>query len=260
MTLRRGGAVALARTSATSPRTEPVGRTGGGPVGHGRHPGRHRALLDRVRVRARRGARRHLEPRARDATWSATTCSSPGATSASTAASTSSRPRSSRSCSTGVVARIERDGAVAPGRRRAARATCVRSGVPLRAGDDVLPAVRRPGPRARCPTDTFEVVVTGDAVTQGKPHPEPYLKAAAILGVDPRDTRRHRGLQHRRPLRRGGRLHGARRRRTTCRCCRGSGGSSVDTLAGLTPADLPCRGPRPGLTASARSRAAPPRS
>ena len=36
--------------------------------------------------------------------------------------------------------------------------------------------------------DTFEVVVTGDAVTQGKPHPEPYLKAAAILGVDPAGT------------------------------------------------------------------------
>ncbi len=38
------------------------------------------------------------------------------------------------------------------------------------------------------PTDTFEVVVTGDTVTQGKPHPEPYEKAAAILGVDPAHT------------------------------------------------------------------------
>ncbi len=35
------------------------------------------------------------------------------------------------------------------------------------------------------PEDTFEVVVTGDSVSQGKPHPEPYQKAAAILGVDP---------------------------------------------------------------------------
>jgi HAD superfamily hydrolase (TIGR01509 family) len=35
------------------------------------------------------------------------------------------------------------------------------------------------------PAGTFEVVVTGDAVTQGKPHPEPYLKAAAVLGIDP---------------------------------------------------------------------------
>ena len=35
------------------------------------------------------------------------------------------------------------------------------------------------------PEDTFEVVVTGDSVSQGKPHPEPYQKAAAILGIDP---------------------------------------------------------------------------
>jgi HAD superfamily hydrolase (TIGR01509 family) len=38
------------------------------------------------------------------------------------------------------------------------------------------------------PEGTFEVVVTGDAVTQGKPHPEPYLKAAAVLGVPPAAT------------------------------------------------------------------------
>ena len=38
------------------------------------------------------------------------------------------------------------------------------------------------------PEGTFEVVVTGDEVDQGKPHPEPYLKAAAILGVDPGAT------------------------------------------------------------------------
>jgi beta-phosphoglucomutase-like phosphatase (HAD superfamily) len=28
--------------------------------------------------------------------------------------------------------------------------------------------------------------VAGDEVTQGKPHPEPYEKACAALGVDPR--------------------------------------------------------------------------
>jgi HAD superfamily hydrolase (TIGR01509 family) len=38
------------------------------------------------------------------------------------------------------------------------------------------------------PAGSFEVVVTGDAVSQGKPHPEPYLKAAATLGVDPSTT------------------------------------------------------------------------
>jgi HAD superfamily hydrolase (TIGR01509 family) len=41
---------------------------------------------------------------------------------------------------------------------------------------------------AALPEDTFEVVVTGDAVTHGKPHPEPYQKAAAILGVPPGRT------------------------------------------------------------------------
>jgi HAD superfamily hydrolase (TIGR01509 family) len=38
------------------------------------------------------------------------------------------------------------------------------------------------------PGDTFEIVVTGDAVSQGKPHPEPYTTAAALLGVDPGQT------------------------------------------------------------------------
>lgn len=33
--------------------------------------------------------------------------------------------------------------------------------------------------------DTFDVVVTGDTVDQGKPHPEPYLRAAAALDVPP---------------------------------------------------------------------------
>ena len=41
---------------------------------------------------------------------------------------------------------------------------------------------------AALPEGSFEVVVTGDSVSQGKPHPEPYQKAAAILGVDPADT------------------------------------------------------------------------
>jgi HAD superfamily hydrolase (TIGR01509 family) len=38
---------------------------------------------------------------------------------------------------------------------------------------------------ARLPKGTFDVVVTGDAVAVGKPHPEPYLHAARLLGVDP---------------------------------------------------------------------------
>jgi len=34
------------------------------------------------------------------------------------------------------------------------------------------------------PPGVFGVSVTGDEVTEGKPHPEAYLKAAALLGVD----------------------------------------------------------------------------
>ena len=37
------------------------------------------------------------------------------------------------------------------------------------------------------PVDTFDAVVTGDSVERGKPYPDPYLKAAWLLGVDPAD-------------------------------------------------------------------------
>lgn len=37
------------------------------------------------------------------------------------------------------------------------------------------------------PPDTFTTIVTGDRVEFGKPHPEPYLTAAAELGVSPED-------------------------------------------------------------------------
>jgi HAD superfamily hydrolase (TIGR01509 family) len=40
---------------------------------------------------------------------------------------------------------------------------------------------------AQLPPETFRVVVTGDRVEQGKPHPEPYLTAAAALGLDASD-------------------------------------------------------------------------
>jgi len=33
----------------------------------------------------------------------------------------------------------------------------------------------------------FDAVVTGDTVERGKPHPEPYLRGAELLGVDPAD-------------------------------------------------------------------------
>jgi beta-phosphoglucomutase-like phosphatase (HAD superfamily) len=40
---------------------------------------------------------------------------------------------------------------------------------------------------AQLPPETFRVVVTGDRVNHGKPHPEPYLTAAAALGLHPGD-------------------------------------------------------------------------
>ena len=40
---------------------------------------------------------------------------------------------------------------------------------------------------AQLPPETFQVIVTGDQVDFGKPHPEPYLTAAAALGVRPEE-------------------------------------------------------------------------
>ena len=40
---------------------------------------------------------------------------------------------------------------------------------------------------ASLPDETFEVIVTGDAVSHGKPHPEPYRKATRELGVEAGD-------------------------------------------------------------------------
>ena len=40
---------------------------------------------------------------------------------------------------------------------------------------------------AALPDGTFDVVVTGDEVSHGKPHPEPYRAAARLLGVSPED-------------------------------------------------------------------------
>jgi len=37
------------------------------------------------------------------------------------------------------------------------------------------------------PAGSFDIIVPGDSVQHGKPHPEPYLTAAALLGVDVAD-------------------------------------------------------------------------
>jgi len=47
--------------------------------------------------------------------------------------------------------------------------------------------VRRRLSRADLPLEHFDAICGGDEVQHGKPHPEPYEKACALLGVDPRD-------------------------------------------------------------------------
>jgi HAD superfamily hydrolase (TIGR01509 family) len=83
----------------------------------------------------------------------------------------------------GVVAKVRSHVPWQPGARELL-AALVASGTPTalvtmsyrRLADAVL---------ADLPSGTFGAVVTGDEVRRGKPHPEPYLTAAARLGVEP---------------------------------------------------------------------------
>jgi len=85
----------------------------------------------------------------------------------------------------GVVARVQEDVPWRPGavellaRLRAAGTPC--GLVTMSYERFVAPVL------AALPADTFATVVTGDKVAVGKPHPEPYLRAAAELGVRPED-------------------------------------------------------------------------
>jgi HAD superfamily hydrolase (TIGR01509 family) len=84
----------------------------------------------------------------------------------------------------GVVARIRRHIPWRPGARELL-AEMNQAGLPLglvtmswrRFTEAVLDAL---------PTGSFHAVVTGDDVTRGKPHPEPYQVGAGLLGLDPR--------------------------------------------------------------------------
>ena len=83
----------------------------------------------------------------------------------------------------GVIARIHEEVPWRPGAvelladLRAAEVPCAL--VTMSYARFVAPVV------AALPMGSFTAVVTGDGVTVGKPHPEPYLTAAALLGVDP---------------------------------------------------------------------------
>jgi HAD superfamily hydrolase (TIGR01509 family) len=85
----------------------------------------------------------------------------------------------------GVTARVAERLPWRPGARELL-AECVTAGIPCalvtmswrRFADAVI---------AAAPPGSFAVSVTGDEVSAGKPDPEPYLAAAAALGVDPAD-------------------------------------------------------------------------
>jgi HAD superfamily hydrolase (TIGR01509 family) len=83
----------------------------------------------------------------------------------------------------GVIERVAEQLPWRPGARELL-AECAAAGIPCamvtmswrRLADAVIDAA---------PTGSFAASVTGDEVTNGKPDPEPYLAAAAALGVEP---------------------------------------------------------------------------
>ena len=123
------------------------------------------------------------------------------------AASTSSRGEIVERMLDGVIARVRAPRAVATGRPSAA-VRAQRPGRAVRARDHVVAAAGRRGRRGARQPITFQAIVTGDGVEHGKPHPEPYLRAAAALGVDPEqcvaieDSPDRRALGDRRRVRR----------------------------------------------------------
>jgi HAD superfamily hydrolase (TIGR01509 family) len=83
----------------------------------------------------------------------------------------------------GVVEKVERDVPWRPGAvglLASLRAEGVRCGLVTMSYERFVAPIL-----AQLPPETFRVVVTGDQVEFGKPHPEPYLTAAAALGVRP---------------------------------------------------------------------------
>jgi HAD superfamily hydrolase (TIGR01509 family) len=82
----------------------------------------------------------------------------------------------------GVVARVTEHVPWRPGARELL-ASLVAHGVPCAlvtmSWESLATAVV-----SNLPSGSFVVVITGDVVSHGKPHPEPYLSAARLLGVD----------------------------------------------------------------------------
>jgi HAD superfamily hydrolase (TIGR01509 family) len=85
----------------------------------------------------------------------------------------------------GVVAQVER---AVPWRPGAVELLTALTAARVRCGLVTMSYQRFVAPiLAQLPPETFRVVVTGEQVERGKPHPEPYLTAAAALGVPPEE-------------------------------------------------------------------------
>ena len=85
----------------------------------------------------------------------------------------------------GVVAQVEQ---AVPWRPGARELLLTLSEAGVRCGLVTMSYTRFAAPiLAQLPPETFRVVVTGDQVEFGKPHPEPYLTAAAALGIPPEE-------------------------------------------------------------------------
>jgi HAD superfamily hydrolase (TIGR01509 family) len=86
----------------------------------------------------------------------------------------------------GVVAMVEREVPWRPGARELLAALRER-GVPCALVTMSWRRFVEPVLRA-LPEESFDVLVCGDEVARGKPHPEPYLRAAELVGLSPAET------------------------------------------------------------------------
>ena len=86
----------------------------------------------------------------------------------------------------GVVQKVEREVPWQPGARELLAELRVR-GVPCALVTMSWRRFVEPVLRA-LPEGSFDVLVCGDEVAHGKPHPEPYLRAAELIGCPPAET------------------------------------------------------------------------
>ncbi len=153
-------------------------------MGHGRHPRRHRALLDRRGVRARES---------HGGSWSdahahalvGSDLLAAGAYIREHGPVDLEPAQIVESLLEIVIERVREHTPWQPGAAELL-ADLAGAGIPCAlvtmSYAELADAVIR-----QLPAGSFTVRITGDQVDFGKPHPEPYLRAAAALGVDPAD-------------------------------------------------------------------------